>query len=350
MSNVWRWVVALVLVSLAAGLIVVRTSGGPDVLPTGRVHDYQLDPPGLADLKVGEVTPGVPVLCYHYFRGSFDAPYMIKVLGSVFFGMPALGSREFWTTPVGEFERHLKYFQDTGTRVMTLDEVADLLESGEKLPERAVVLTIDDADLSVYKHAWPLLKKYNARAHLFVPTAMVGSRWSSLNVCTWDQLKEMSDSSHLIIDSHTRHLHYKIKTSEGAEPIFLHSSSIEDDVVLDNNNRLALSSVFQWELDKPDLAQIALEGDLQAVAADVLGSRLDILAGVGREPRWLSWPYGFADSQLDSICKIMGFRGTVSLRPSTYGPGESTGHVGRFTLTAKTTLDRLELVFPDNSN
>ena len=200
MKNKGRIVLVLVLVVVAAAaLVLVLDKGGPDQLPTGRLHDYQLDPPGLADLELGDVEPGVPVLCYHYFRGSFDVPYLLKVLGSVFFGMPALGAREFWTTPVGEFERHLKYFQKTDTRVMTLDEVADLLDSGETLPDRAVVLTIDDADLSVYKHAWPLLKKYGVKAHLFVPTAMVGTRWSSLNICTWEQLEEMAESGHVII-------------------------------------------------------------------------------------------------------------------------------------------------------
>ena len=71
---------------------------------------------------------------------------------------------------------------------MTLDEVADLVEAAGTFPARAVVLTIDDADQSVYKLAWPLLEKYGMRAHLFVPTAKVGSTWSELDVCTWDQL------------------------------------------------------------------------------------------------------------------------------------------------------------------
>ncbi len=346
-----RIVLVLFLVVVATvGLALVRSNQGPDQLPTGRQHDYQLDPPGLANLEPGDVDPGVPVLCYHYFRGSFDVPYLLKVLGSVFFGMPALGPREFWTTPVGQFERHLKYFQDTDTRVMTLDEVADLLDSGAALPARAVVLTIDDADLSVYEQAWPLLKKYGVKAHLFVPTAMVGTRWSSLNLCTWQQLKEMADSGHVLIDSHTRHLHYKIATSEGPEPVFLHAGSIEDDVVVDNRRRVSGFSVEQWMLDDIGAVNKSLQGLSGAVAEDILASRLDIIQGVGQPPRWLSWPYGFAEDRLDSLTNDLGFRGTVSLRPSTYGPGESTFHVGRFCLTAKTTIDRISLVFPDNSH
>ncbi len=345
-----RIILVLLLVMVTGvGLVFMRARGGPDQLPTGRLHDYQLDPPGLADLELGDVQPGVPVLCYHYFRSSFDAPYLLKVLGSVFFGLPALGDREFWTTPVGEFERHLKYFAETNTRVMTLDEVSNMLDSGQPLPSRAVVLTIDDADLSVYEQAWPLLKKYNVQAHLFVPTAMVGTRWSSLNVCSWEQLKEMSDSGHIIVDSHTRHLHYKIATSESPEPVFLHPESIEDDVVQDNRNRIAQFSTDQWQLINAQQISHILKKPHPAIAEDLLASRLDILNGVGKAPRWLSWPYGFADDRRDSLASSLGFAGTVSLRPSTYGPGESPWHVGRFTLTAKTTIDRISLVFPDNS-
>jgi len=334
-------VLALVLVS---GLYLLQHSRQPNTLPTGRMHDYQLDPPGLADLELGDVDPGVPVLCYHYFRGSFDPLYLLRVLGSVFFGMPALEAREFWTTPVGEFERHLRYFRDTDTRVMTLDEVADLIAADEPLPRRAVVITIDDADRSVYEQAWPLLKRYGMKAHLFVPTAMVGHRWADLDVCSWDELKEMADSGNVLVESHTRHLHFKIRTTERPEPVFLHPDRVPEDVIADN--QLAHPEV----IDPKGLEPVTVVDEVQSprgpVAEDILASRLDIQRGAGVSPRWVSWPYGFADDALDSMCVHLGFRGTVSLRPSTYGEGEGTGHVGRFTLTAKTTLDRLEKVFP----
>lgn len=346
-----RIILVLVLVLVAAtGLILVRNTNTPDSLPISHMQDYQLDPPGLADIKIGEVKPGVPVLCYHYFRGSFNAAYFIKVLGSVFFGMPALGPREFWTTPVGQFENHLKFFQDTNTRVMTLDEVADLYRRGEPIPEKAVVLTIDDADISVYRQAWPLLKKYNVKAHLFVPTGMVATQWSSLDVCTWAQLKEMSDSGHVLIGSHTGRLHFKISTDANPEPVFLHPNSVPEELVQDNRQIIKRFDAEQMKLTNTTQATEALEGPMGSVALDILASRLEIMENVGLAPTWLAWPYGFADESLDSLCTLLGFRGTVSLRPETYGPETRTGSVGRFTLTAKSTLERIKLVFPDNTD
>ncbi len=344
-----RFILVLGLVLVAAtGLFLVKGNDDPSGRPVSQIQDYQLDPPGLADLEIGDVQPGVPVLCYHYFRGSYNTSYIIKVLGSVFFGMPALGPKEFWTTPVKQFEKHLKFFQETNTRVMTLDEVADLYQKGEPIPERAVVITIDDADISVYKHAWPLLKKYNMKAHLFVPTAMVGTPWSSLQVCSWEQLKEMSDSGYVLVGSHTRSLHFKIATDAKPEPVFLHPQAIAEDVSRDNQRVLAHFDAKQWGLTDPASASLALKGPLGPVAEDLLASRLEIMRQVGRAPVWLAWPYGFADGALDSLCSTMGFRGTVTLRPSTYGPEDKGGSVGRFTLTAKSTLERISMVFPDN--
>jgi len=263
------------------------------------------------------------------------------LLGSVLFGMPALGDREFWTTPRGEFERHLRWFRDTGTRVMTLDEVADLVTAGRPLPPRAVVLTIDDADRSVHELAWPLLMEYGMRAHLFVPTSHVGSDWSNLEVCTWDQLREMADSGAVLVESHTRNLHYKVRTDGGWEPVFWHPASVPDETA--SANRLEVGG--RWdELGLPDAETVAndlLNGSGSAVTADLLASRLDILDGTGTLPRWLAWPYGFANDRLDSLAHEAGFRGTVSLHPRVFNGSDTLLAVGRVTLTAKTTSDQI---------
>jgi peptidoglycan/xylan/chitin deacetylase (PgdA/CDA1 family) len=320
MTSPTRYIILLLL-----GTAVLLASGcGDDSKNTG-LSGYHLDPPELVTGGFPPIEDGVPVFCYHYFRSSFDGAYLMKVLGSVLFGMPALGPREFWTTPVGEFEKHLRYFRDTGTVVMTLDEVADLLESGAHLPARAVVLTIDDADRSVYELAYPMLKKYGMKAHLFVPTAKVGSPWSDLNVCTWDQLKEMAESGHIIVESHTRDLHYKVRAGGGLEPVFLHPGEIP----IQTRNGLA-----------------PLEGPDGAVAADLISSRMDIEAGVGTSADWLAWPYGFATDELDSLSREVGFRGTVSLYPEAFTVRDTTLQVGRFALTAKSTLSHIANVFP----
>ncbi len=337
--------------ALAAALLVLAAAGcgrgdrAPGDGAAAGTPGYHLDPPDLAPVLVGG-EDGVPVLCYHYFRKDFQPLYMLRVLGSLLFGMPALGDREFWTTPRAEFERHLAWFRDTGTRVMTLDEVADLLDAGRPLPPRAVVITIDDADRSVYEIAWPLLRKYRVRAHLFVPTAKVGDPWSGLDVCTWEQLKEMGDSGTIVLESHAHDLHFKVRAGAGREPVFWHPDALRGR--LDSSGRESLAR--RWQQTEPAAAgedpRRLLTGPWSPVADDLVTSRVALIEQAGRAPRWLAWPYGFAHGELDSVAHRVGFRGTVSLRPRVFGAADSTLQVGRLALTAKTTMDELSAVWP----
>ncbi|MBE0567005.1 MAG: polysaccharide deacetylase family protein [Krumholzibacteria bacterium] len=327
---------------LAAGC---GDEGGSDA-PAAAYH--HLDPPDLANELIRRGEPGVPVLCYHYFRRDFAPGYLAKVLGSVLFGMPALGDREFWTTPRAEFARHLAWFRDTGTQVMTLDEVADLVAAGRPLPARAVVLTIDDADRSVYEIAWPLLQEYGVRAHLFVPTAKVGGPWSSLELCRWEELREMAASGAVLVESHAHDLHHKIKTRGGYEPVFWHPYAVPPPASREARAELAQ----RWAAAEPQLAGdrpgLLLGGALGPIAVDLVTSRLELLAGAGRAPRWLAWPYGFAGADLDSLARTVGFRGTVSLRPLAFSAADSTFASGRVALTAKSTMDQIVAIWaPD---
>jgi peptidoglycan/xylan/chitin deacetylase (PgdA/CDA1 family) len=330
----------------AAALLAAGCGGGTGGDENDPLDGYHLDPPDLAAGGFPTIEEGVPVFCYHYFRAGFDGGYLMKVLGSVLFGMPALGPREFWTTPIGEFEKHLRFFRDTGTVVMTLDEVADLVEAGEELPARAVVLTIDDADRSVYDLAWPLLMEYGMRAHLFVPTAKVGSSWSELEVCSWEQLNEMAASGHILVESHTRDLHFKVRADDALEPVFLHPERIPEQTRLRALADLARRARSETDEGLPeDMAQL-LAGPYAAVVADLASSRLDIRSSTGIEAGWLAWPYGFANDKLDSLGREVGFRGTVSLYPEAFSGQDTTLGVGRFALTAKTTLGHIANVYP----
>ncbi len=318
---------------LLGALVAAGCGGDDDALPTYSAN--LLDPPDLARHVLTDGTPGVPVLCYHYFRADFDPAYLARVVGSLLFGLPALGDREFWTTPRAEFARHLKHFEKTNTRVMTLDEVAEFVLAGRELPERAVVLTIDDADRTVYEIAWPLLVEHDMRAHLFVLTGEVGRRWSELDVCSWEELEEMSASGHVLVESHTRALHFKVRTPRGHEPVFWHPTEIPDEVTATNRALLG---------DDPAAGDATTP--LTSVAIDLRASRAEITRHLGTPPRWLAWPYGYATDALDSLALAAGFRGTVSLYPGRFTALDTTLHVGRVTLTAKTTIGEIIAVLP----
>ena len=57
-------------------------------------------------------------------------------------------------------------------RVLTFGDAMKLLQAGE-LPPRAVTVTFDDGYVDNYEHAWPVLKKYDIPATLFVVTGVL---------------------------------------------------------------------------------------------------------------------------------------------------------------------------------
>ena len=70
------------------------------------------------------------------------------------------------TTEAG-FERHLDLLEERGARVLPLMEAVERLALGS-LPPRAVALTFDDGYASVVETAWPMLRKRDMPATLFV--------------------------------------------------------------------------------------------------------------------------------------------------------------------------------------
>lgn len=150
--------------------------------------------------NAGEVF-GVPVFMYHDFVTQGD------LAGGVVFDEYAI-----WRE---EFEQDLRYLKENGYTTITAAQLIACLKGEAVLPEKPVMLTIDDGKLGVYRHAYPLLKQYGMTAVL----AVIGERIDKAEAtlpqreqeeapyCTWEEIKEMSDSGALEIVSHsyTRH-------------------------------------------------------------------------------------------------------------------------------------------------
>ncbi len=341
----WQTWLVLIAVVVLGGLGTLTWWHGSARFSPGTGPDFHLDPPQELDPSdLQAMTSGIPVLCYHYFRPSFAPGYLVRVLGAVILSLPTLGPKEFWTTPISEFERHLRYFRDHGIAVVTLDDLVAASQEGRPVPRPAVVLTIDDADQSVYELAYPLLKKYGLRAHLFVPTGKVGTQWSGLTVCSWSQLREMQTAGVMLLESHAHDLHWKIATPQGWEPVIWHPDQVPEAAVVDQlpaTDRPHLARQSE-SVTRSAALEMTMAGTYRAVAADLLTSRNCLAARTGRPPAFLAWPYGFASDGLDSVAAAVGFSGTVSLHPTPWQVSESLWHIGRVGMTAKATPDLLK--------
>jgi len=67
------------------------------------------------------------------------------------------------------FRSRLELLRSTRCNVMPLDEALEGVRSG-RLPERAVALTLDDGESSVYLRAWPMLREFGYPATLYWTT------------------------------------------------------------------------------------------------------------------------------------------------------------------------------------
>jgi peptidoglycan/xylan/chitin deacetylase (PgdA/CDA1 family) len=70
-------------------------------------------------------------------------------------------------------------------KVVSLNEVLETLKGGKRLPDRAVLITFDDAYCDFTDYAWPILKRHKLPVTMFVPTAYPDRPDRSL---WWDRL------------------------------------------------------------------------------------------------------------------------------------------------------------------
>ncbi|NGQ93981.1 polysaccharide deacetylase family protein [Brevibacillus sp. SYP-B805] len=98
-----------------------------------------------------------------------------------------------------QFEIQLRNLLKHGFTPITARDLFRAWDTGMKLPSRPVVLTFDDGYQDNYTHAFPILKKYKAKATLFVITGSIGKP----RYLNWGQLEIMERSGLVDVESHT---------------------------------------------------------------------------------------------------------------------------------------------------
>ena len=76
--------------------------------------------------------------------------------------------------PLEAFERQIRHLSRYYT-IIPLDELVRRLAGNETLPAHSLVLTFDDGYRNNLEYAYPVLRKYNAPATIFLTTAFIGT-------------------------------------------------------------------------------------------------------------------------------------------------------------------------------
>ena len=104
---------------------------------------------------------------------------------------------------VNEFEEHIKWIKDK--RTFKMEELKNL---NYTLPKNSILITFDDGYKNNYTLAFPILKKYNMKATIFLNTKFIGKDEFYLN---WDEIKEMYESGLVDFQLHTHSHQLTIK-------------------------------------------------------------------------------------------------------------------------------------------
>jgi len=88
-------------------------------------------------------------------------------------------------TPL-EFSRQMEYVS-LNYHVITIMDLIEFIQKGKSLPSRAALITFDDGYSDNYKNAFPILKKYNLPAVIFLATDFIDSTrpfyWDLIAYC-----------------------------------------------------------------------------------------------------------------------------------------------------------------------
>ncbi len=151
----------------------------------------------------------IPILMYHYVEHVKDRNDKIRI--------------SLNTLPE-TLDMQIKTLKDAGYTFMTTAEIPKYFQGGKWLPNKPVILTFDDGYRDFYTDAFPILKKYQAKAVIYVVSGFLDKS----NNLTHKQLKEIADNGLIEIGAHTiNHVSLKGMNSKKAQ---LEISKSKDDL------------------------------------------------------------------------------------------------------------------------
>ncbi|MBN2468935.1 MAG: polysaccharide deacetylase family protein [Deltaproteobacteria bacterium] len=190
----------------------------------------------------------VPVLCYHNF--STNQPDKLTVSEAA-------------------FEEQMKFLHDNGYSVITMDQLLDFLDFKIPLPDKSVVISIDDGWITGFTIAYPVLKKYNFPATYFIYTDFIGAK----KALSWTNIKELVDNGFAVQAQSKSHRNLSLAKE---------NESFKDYV-----------EAIKTELTEPQRA---------------------IKEHTNKECTYLAYPYGATNKLVIALLKKHGYRGAFTVQ------------------------------------
>lgn len=123
----------------------------------------------------------------------------------------------YLTCPYDLFEKQLKAIRSLGYQTISLKQLHGYMANGEQIPDKAIAITFDDGYLDVWVYAYPLLKKYEMCASVFINPDFVDPNEGPRNTykcdhrleglaksgfLNWDEITKMDSEGVVFAESH----------------------------------------------------------------------------------------------------------------------------------------------------
>lgn len=224
---------------------------------------------------------------------------------------PSPGKDRLAVTP-RQLQRELNFIKSKGYTPVSLRQLKAAHAGKARLPHKPILLCFDDGLKSYRTLALPLLRRYGYPSVLSVVTGWVDGKDAppeySGKLMTWNELREVSDSSLVEIASHSDDLHHNIRMNRQG-----------------NRDAAAITREylpFHWRYESETEF-------INRVRNDLARSRERLNKELGLDVTTLTWPYGRYDSVAQEAADAAGFNLFLTLdeRPTSSAQWPRIGRV-----------------------
>lgn len=245
---------------------------------------------------------GTIILCYH------DVPKNVRL--------------DDYGADQKSFINTIEYFKAHGYTFISLGELIEAKGGKKDLPEKTILLTFDDAYQSFYNFVYPMLAEYKISSTLAVATHWIGGgKPDSIkhNLMSWDQIREVAESSYVDVISHSHDLHKGITYNPQG-----------------NEFAAAVSRQFNAKTGKYE----DTDAYVKRIQKDLETSKKLLEEKTGQMVRAIAWPYGRYNEIITKKAKELGFEVQFTLNDKMVMENRFD-QVNRFSVYKNPTIDKL---------
>lgn len=241
------------------------------------------------------------------------------------------GDPDLYAVSTQNFTAHLDWLKGNGYTAVRLDDLIAAKRGERALPERAVLITLDDGLRSAYTRAFPLLQAYGFPAVVALVTDWIdlpagrnvdyGPRpFTRDDFLTWDQLREMTASGLIELASHSHDLHHGVLANPQGNQIPAAVTRIFDPT--------------RQHYETQDEYRARIRNDL-ATSADAIERR------TGKRPRSVIWPYAAYSDETNRIADALGMPISFDLEGAQQDIGSDLHGLARLLVQNNPGVDQL---------